>query len=288
MKTYLFATDFSVHAREALQYAIPFVKNMKGDLLLYHTYDFANPYVEVPPYLLDKLAEDKEKAAIKELKALQAFVAKVDPELPCTYTTSNGPFVSNLIGFAKEEEVAAILMGTKGASGLKKIFVGSNTADVLGNAQCPVIAIPEKTTFSGIKKIVYAADFRDENGFILRQLRDLAKNFDAEIEILYVVIENSNLDLDVYDWYQVAVKEILLDQKVSFKVAREKDVRTGISKYIAENPADLLVMATHKMNWFKRLFKPSEAKNQAYHIQAPMLVFHAGVEEKALLSSYGS
>lgn len=288
MKTYLFATDFSKHAREALLYAIPFVKNMNGELLLYHTYDFANPYVEVPPYLLDKLTEDKEKAAIKELRSLQAYVAKIDPELPCTYTTSLGPFVSNVIGFAKEEGVAAILMGTKGASGLKKIFVGSNTTDVLGNAQCPVIAIPEETHFQGIKKIVYAADFRDENGFILRQLRDLAKNFDAEIEILYVVIENAILDMDVYDWYQVAVREILADQRVSFKVARDKDVRTGISKYIANHPADLLVMATHKMNWFKRLFKPSETKNQAYHIQAPMLVFHAGVEEKALLSSYGS
>ena len=44
-------------------------------------------------------------------------------------------------------------MGTKGASGLKKILIGSNTSlNVLANTKVPVLVIPEVARFENFLK----------------------------------------------------------------------------------------------------------------------------------------
>ena len=53
-------------------------------------------------------------------------------------------FLSNSVKqCVDEKEIELIAMGTKGATGAKEIFLGSNTGDVLMKTDCNVLAIPE-------------------------------------------------------------------------------------------------------------------------------------------------
>ena len=49
-------------------------------------------------------------------------------------------------------------MGTRGASGLRKYVLGSNTTSVIEVSHVPVLAVPELGDFKHFKNVVYASD----------------------------------------------------------------------------------------------------------------------------------
>ena len=285
MKTFVFATDFSQNACSALPYAIPIIQQLKGRLILFHAYDYVDPYVEVPAYVMEQMDEARAKEAMEELEIWKKFVHGLAPDLPCETIARKGTLMRTLLDLIEQEEVDAVFMGTKGASGIKRILIGSNTASVIGKTPCPVLAIPEGSNFEGIDKIVYATDFQSDDGFILQQLKGMANVFKAKVDILHVVKEGEEIDHDMYEWYKVAVKNILDEGVVSFRLVPHRNVQEGISHYVQEELPDIVVMAMHKKDWIDRLLKGSFTKRQAYHTQKPLLVFHVGVREKAIVNA---
>ena len=283
MKTFIFATDFSENANHALSYAASFVQKLGGRLLLFHALDHANPYVEVPAYVLEKLDEEIKENARKKMEVSMAKVSEIAPTLPCEYRFKKGHFLTMLLNLIEEESANGVLMGTKGATGLKKVLMGSNTATVIAKTSCPVLAIPESSEFTNIDTIAYATDFKSDHGFILEQVKELSDTFDAKIEIIHVAAENQKVDLEIYDWYQEAVKMILSENQVSFKVLKESNVQVGISNYAKEEQPDLVIMSMNKKDWIDRLLKGSHTKQQVYHIKKPLLVFHVEMKEKVIV-----
>lgn len=283
MKNYIFATDFSDNARSALDYALPYVKKRKGRLILFHAFDFANPYVEAPVYMLEEMNQGLEHKAKESLREWQQLVHTFDADIPCTYVATRGSFVRSLLDLSEKEESAAIFMGTKGASGLKRIFIGTQTAAVIEKATCPVLAIPDEITFAGIHSIAYATDYQAIHPEILLQVAELATAFEAKLEIVHVSNDEVEVDLEVYDWYQKAAKESLSHIDISFKVVHNKSVHEGISTYVDFHQPDLVVMAMHDKSWMERLLSGSNSKKQAYVTQKPLLVLHEGVKEKIQL-----
>src|SRR5690606_18759694 len=58
-----------------------------------------------------------------------------------------------------EKEIDYILMGTKGASNIGNREIGSNTAEVITKVKCPVLVIPERAKFRGIKNVAFPTDY---------------------------------------------------------------------------------------------------------------------------------
>lgn len=282
MRTYIFATDFSTNSQNALAYALALIKKLKGRLILFHAFDYANPFVEAPASSLPKMNLDIEKKAQDQLDQWQQMLLEWDSTNSCESILIGGPFVKNLLKLAEKENAEAIFMGTKGASGLKKYIMGSNTASVIEKAKCPVFAIPEEAKFTGINSIVFASDYQEENVFILDQLANMATAFDARIEFLHISNDKVKLDLEVYNWYQKTVQEKLAHMDVSFRVFNKENVHEGISNYVKLNQPDLVVMAMHKKSWMEQILNKSNTKMQAYVTRKPLLVFHHGVKEKVL------
>lgn len=282
MKTYIFATDFSKHAKSALAFTLPFIKKLKGQLLLFHAFEYPNPHVEVPVYMMEEMNEELEKKANNELIKWKKMVSQWDSEIPCRYIAKQGSLVDRLLELSEQENPGAIFMGTKGASGLKRLIFGTNTASVIGRSTCPVLAIPQETAFTGINSIVFATDYQEANTTILDQIAEIASIFEAKLEILYVAIEGMQVNLEVYDWYQEIVKERLSALAPTFQVVQEESVHAGISKYVALHQPDLVVMAMHEKTWLERLISGSNSKRQAYMTEKPLLVFHEGVKETKL------
>ena len=49
----------------------------------------------------------------------------------------------NIEDLVEKMGIDLVVMGTKGATGLAAAVIGSNTADVIQAATCPVLAVPE-------------------------------------------------------------------------------------------------------------------------------------------------
>ena len=71
-----------------------------------------------------------------------------------------GDLSSSLNQLEEKSVFDYLVMGTKGASGIKEVFMGSNTVSVIKNVNCPVICIPENVTYKVPKKIAFAADYK--------------------------------------------------------------------------------------------------------------------------------
>jgi nucleotide-binding universal stress UspA family protein len=52
-----------------------------------------------------------------------------------------GSLINTLKKIIEAQQPDLIVMGTKGASGLKKILIGSNTVNVIANTKVPVLVI---------------------------------------------------------------------------------------------------------------------------------------------------
>jgi nucleotide-binding universal stress UspA family protein len=274
MKTILIPTDFSKNSDNAVHFALELNKKLNAKITLFHSY-------VVPAYASDipvVMSSDEELKNIAQ-KGMENLTGKLQKEYP-------GMNIETMIldGYAEDEIVAAttdkktdlVIMGTQGASGLREVLIGSTTAAVMEETECPVLAIPEKATFNGMHKIVFATNYAENDFENIENVIDLARKFDAEVILLHI----SSGELDTaYEYAAIETfkERIRQDSKyenVSFKLLESRDVIDGLSFYLDEIKADMLVMSMHHRTFFQRVFNRSKTKRMAFHTHIPLLAFH--------------
>jgi len=62
---------------------------------------------------------------------------------------------------------------------------------------------------------------------------------------------------------------------MDFDLIVNKNVISGIEKYIVEKEIDILAVTTHKRNLITSFLRPSIAKELLFEIHIPLLVFHS-------------
>ena len=143
MKTILLPTDYSENANNAIHYAINlFGSDTNVKYILHHSYMVptagnTNLYV-----IIDTLR----KEALKSIKKVKEKLLIQFPGLLIEVRVEHTMISEGISSAIEEEKVDTIVMGTKGATGLKEIFLGSNTVDVIDSVDIPVIVVPKGYT----------------------------------------------------------------------------------------------------------------------------------------------
>lgn len=153
MKTIIIPTDYSPVATNAMHYGIDMAKATNASILLLHVYNIPVSYTEVPVMLvsveeLRKNNEDKISELKKEVEHITSGSLKV-------YTEARlGNLSDELEELCNKIRPFAVVMGTKGTSGIEKVLFGSNTLTVIRHLTWPVICVPPGKTYgNGIKKM---------------------------------------------------------------------------------------------------------------------------------------
>ncbi len=166
-----------------------------------------------------------------------------------------------------------VIMGSKGASGLEEVLVGSNTEKVVRTAKCPVITIKSAVDPSSFKKIVFASDFRDGEKEIPDRIKQLQKLFDAE---LYFVIINTpgnfETSRDAIHRIKTFAKKYQFDHVVA-EIYNSNSEESGIIEFAQDIDADLIAMATHGRTGFIHLITGSIAEDVVNHAKRPVWTF---------------
>ena len=191
--------------------------------------------------------------------------------------------VDGILSIAEEKEVDLIIMGTKGAKGLTEIIMGSNTASVIEKAKCPVIAIPKGVRFKQIKKITYASDYHKSDIGALKKLLEIAKPFNAQINILHVSSIELEKEKDLMKKFMAEVNDKIDYFNLSFQILGGDDVEKELENYLQEDNCDLLVMATHHRDLMDRIFGKSFTKKMAFHTKIPLMAFHYKKAESVMI-----
>jgi len=266
LKSILFPTDFSEYSRTAMHFALDLADRASARVVLLNSYELPYSDTVMTTSLIDIMRKNSEEQLAELKKELEGTYPNLDIE---TRSSLNNT-IRAIKNTANKYEVDLIVMGTKGASGLQEVLIGSNTTTVLNNSDVPVLAIPEKSSVKAIKKIVYAADFqKPEDKDRLRFLCDIAKLINAEILILHFQKADNMTGIN-----RGVIEEVFGDLPHSYHVEPEQDIEQGIHNFVEAKHADMVVMMKRKYGFIERLFHKSQTSNFAYHTTTPFLALH--------------
>ena len=186
--------DFSEHSLRALRYAIALAGYSHARVTVVHVTD---PLLAQAAAAFDLAALNKETES--ELWALtKRIVDETGGYAPrVRIDISSGESATEIIRRALAERADAIVMGTHGLSGYRKMLFGSVTERVLRHSSIPVLAVPspdpeQDTSSPGtplfkLGPVLAPIDFGDGSLADARVAHELARRFDAPLLLVHVV-----------------------------------------------------------------------------------------------------
>jgi nucleotide-binding universal stress UspA family protein len=268
----LVLTDFSLAAKNALEYTIQLAQKISAGVRVMHV-DML-PVMEVP-YPAANYAElilSREKSIHKNLDALkQSMSRKYSVNLE---TISHiGSLYESMDSYCKENNIDMVVMGTTGGSALEQVLIGSNTTAVVRRIKIPVLIIPEECKYRAIKKITYASDYTENDFPDIARLFYLAEQYKAELTVLHVKSEIDNFLKKSSNFFTRNRKDISFKNWKSKRIT-DPDIMTGINQYVSKNKTDLLILAKHNRSFFEKIFHRSLSKRMAFHTKIPLLILN--------------
>jgi nucleotide-binding universal stress UspA family protein len=156
MVNILVPTDLSDLSKVAVQYAIKIANKLDGTITLLHVINIIQPTRATMRLRLKTLEQELVELAKEDLDALVSEVSKqAKTSQPIKVKIVKGTSFNDTVKReAKKLRTGLIVMGTRGASGLKKYVLGSNTASVIEVSHVPVLAVPELGDFRNFRNVV--------------------------------------------------------------------------------------------------------------------------------------
>lgn len=270
MKQIIVPTDFSENAVHALRYAISFMNNLGGDITLLHTFQISTSGAGRFVALDEMVQQEREEE-------LNGLIAKVKDQLADTVRLNGkvveGYAVDTIAEQADAHHVNFVVMGTRGASGVKKIFMGSTTSNVIRNTKVPVLAVPDDAGDFSMKHLLLALDASDmPDATVLNPALDLAAKFGAEVSILHI---NSNDKDDSISPNIQAYFEQMGIKYTYYKLQKSGDASENILDFAKQKNTDLVCVLNRHRSWFSQLFQTSVSQQLAFESNIPLLVLHA-------------
>lgn len=271
MKHIFFPTDFSANSLRAFPYALDMAYLFGAQLTIFNSYSLPYSKSNVLVSMQEKLQKDSldELQKLKEQAISQSKYSHLDINIESRY----GSFVSLISKLAEEMAVDIIVMGTKGASGLKEMFIGSNTLEVIHVSHCPVLVIPEKAENTKVNHIAMATDLKEvKNNDQLIPLFKMARICKAAIEFVHILKSDDDISLDEKVKQVSVLEEMSGDIKTSIHFATNDDIIEGLSTYISERKPEMIGMLSRKHSLFERIFLKSITNKLSFRTEIPLLV----------------
>jgi len=280
MKTILVPSDSSKNATTALLYAIHLSNLMQARLIVFHCYQVS--------FNIIREAKSEEQMDLLIKKDLEIHVQKLQTDVmnaykelgintvPLTTTTGvelNPLVVEKTIAVAREHHADVIVMGTHGASGLNKLFFGSNTSAMISKSDIPVLAIPENCSFQKIETIALASDLEDPEDELNRVL-PFVSAIDARLDIVHL-----DYGIDPFDRKEQRVVKFM--EKSSYgkirlvkqKAVLEHTLLKQLRKYLDEQKPQWLIMFTKERSFWHKILLRSKTEDMVNFLQLPLLSF---------------
>lgn len=282
MKNILVPTDFSENAAQAVEFAAIIARSWDATITLLSIYTPAvSRYNVISPLLGDEIAQAK-KEINEKLKLTINTVKEVFPEVTCQTVVGTGETVAGILDAVNTVKADLIVMGTKGASSIEKVLLGSNAADIIEKAECPVLVVPSGTEIRVPKEIIFATDYAYSDVDGARLLTSMARVFEANITFVHVTKHEEDIDdeLKVIEKFTEEIKSATAYQNIKFKILSDNTVFMGLDSIVENAGTDLIALSTRRRSLFEKLYNPSLTKKLAQYTQIPLLAFKVHGEQK--------
>ena len=275
MKNILLPTDFSQNASNAIDYAVQLLKDEDC------TFHLLNTFTPVA-YNVATLADSYSTMMIEEItrKNSESGLLEIEKKLKTRFKNPRHTFqilssfnllISEITAVVKERNIDLIVMGTKGATGAKEVFLGTNTMYTIKKVNCAVIAVPEEFAYEDPKEILFPTDFKFsmENKY-LKLLKSICTNHISRLNILNIYF---GVSLDpAQERIKDQLEELFKDNAHLFHTAEYVDLVETVAQFQIKHKVNFLVMIQNKHSFFENLMFKPVIKQMVYHTNVPFMV----------------
>lgn len=277
MKKILLPTDFSDNAWCAAVYALKLYEKEDCTFYFLHSYKMK---VSAMSNLSNKLLRSMADNAMQELLELKDMAERSNNNLNHSFEILlSADTMDDAIDMAiSNYNIDLIVMGTKGATGAKEIFMGSNAVNIIKKVKaCPILLIPNECDFEMPKQIAFPTDFNRFYGEELLPLKNLSKLYNSKIRILHI---NQEKNLSHQQDYNLAMLKVYLeDYPHSFHWMPDYTKKeNAIKDFIEELNIDILVMINYEHSLIESIIKEPVIKNIGFHATIPFFVIPASAQ----------
>lgn len=268
--------DFSKCSENALAFAIQLADKIKANIQVLNIPPFDTSNMENPVTGLVVVEEQISQSRKRLIKSVQKAIESVRSSLDESPSIQNniemGRIEATICDQAVRNQVDYIIMGTQGENSTLDKYLGSVASNVLKNAPCPVMVIPENTEFEKKLVIGYATDFLDADPFKIWKAIKNFKPFQPEIKCVHfnekqVYKEDKIKELELY------FAETAPELSVEIYSLPVRDKVKDMNDFIEEHNVNMLVMYKPKRTFFESIFHISYTQKMARHTNIPLLVF---------------
>ncbi|HSS51570.1 MAG TPA: universal stress protein [Thermoanaerobaculia bacterium] len=285
----LAATDFSETASSALSWAAELARQQGARLELVHAITIP-PSIPgyLPPTSLD-FSEELRKAAEARLAEAQAGLAGKDVEV--TTFLDVGTPSQVIVQRAESLNARAIVIGTRGLTGLRHLLLGSTTQRVVHAAHCPVLTVhpADAGGHRPIRTILVPTDFSQDAELAVTTAHQLLSSLEQDARLILLHAYNLPIEYTAYGPIPTSISYLedagleaerrLFEMAAALQregltvetLAREGDPAHVIAEEAQKRGADLIAMGTRGHSGLRHLFLGSTAERVVEQAPCPVM-----------------
>ncbi|HET6203037.1 MAG TPA: universal stress protein [Planctomycetota bacterium] len=169
------ATDFSPTSRRALLFGLR-LAGPRSQARLVHV---LRPTAPESAWTLERARGRSRSWLAREARAAAAR------GLRCSTRLLLGPIAESIVSEARRFRAGAIVCGTQGRRGLKRLLLGSVAERLLQTSNLPVVVVPHRPIRPAFRKVVVAIDFSRASGAALAFAVSACRRRGAALEVVH-------------------------------------------------------------------------------------------------------
>lgn len=277
MKNILLPTDFSENSWNAIKYAIQLFEK---DQCTFHVFNAYTPVVYDLTYMLLAspaqfgLRDPIREASREHLSELETRISEefgVNPNHTFETIARFETLISGIKELIEERHIDLVVMGTKGATGAKKILFGSNTVQVFSGIKHPIIAIPSNFDYVAPQEILFPTDlevtFNEEQ---LHMLKEITVLHHSKINAMHVRTGHGLSAMQENN--KLMLQTLFGKMNFEFHDFDDMNIPVAINEFQDAHTVNMLAMINNKQSFFENLFFKDTINQIGFYLNIPFLV----------------
>ena len=182
-----------------------------------------------------------------------------------------GKLTDKIVNYAQDNKFDLIVMGTKGAWGIKEKLSGSETQIIARQSKIPLLSLMCDRSDLVIQNILLVHDFSQPKKENLNLLHKMIKAFNTKTHFLHIISkENDTQKQAIY----TAMDKFAMENNISNydkHLLVDKDIENGVVHFNQMQEMDVICIGTHGKGG---LFHTSVTEKLINHLFKPIISFH--------------
>ena len=263
MNKILVPVDFSDASSNALSYGIQLCGASSLEITVLHSYG-----VRSTTLIMKNIDGVLEKNAKQKMDELLRNFQKDYPDVVFKPIITKNHAVSGIAALGDSGDYDFIVMGTKGATGLKEVFMGSVAGGVVSKTSAPVIVVPESHSFRPLEEVLLAvSDNPFSDAKVLEPFRKIVDMHRSNVKVLHIAAKKT---LQIEKALS-AIKDLNPSVDYAFGTG---NTNKDLSEYLMKDFSGLVCLIRSKKGFLDRLLGESVTLKQTFNSPVPLLILH--------------